>query len=230
LRAVLACIESGGNADSCQSGDVILDKSGSINFLEILPFFDVQLTFLNRWNENPVDTPVNATNEGLEDNNTHSRGEVSEDADGCSVVKASSHRGNLGFTDTPAIDVEYDNYVTDAELKIYAGSGGTCPSTDAPRIAGNLTDTVPGTPTITVVAGPSAACGQTSADWWCDVGGDSVTITDYGKAGKNRWACGVGLTITAFTTSGLTASTTFDLSAVPMGSSYTINIQNTSCL
>ncbi len=77
LRTVLAnCIGDKGPDDAdCKSGDVVLDRTGSINPLELIPFFDVQMTKLNRWNETPVpNIPVDTTNEPLANNSTHSRG------------------------------------------------------------------------------------------------------------------------------------------------------------
>ena len=237
LKSVLACIAGGGDAESCQSGDVILDKTGSINVLEMLPFFDVQLTFLNRWNETPVNTPVDTSNEGLEDNNTHSRGVISKDDDGSSTVEAKGHRGNLGFTDTPAIDPVYNNYVTSAELNIQAGTGGPVdpPPTGDPIIAGMLNITVSGNPTINVGPGNNGAtCGQTGADWFCEVDPldvtATVTISGYGGVNKTRYACADGLTITGTpVTDGTGATTTFIVGGVAEGDTYTITIQDSGC-
>lgn len=124
LRTVLSCIDGGGDASTCQSGDVKLDKTGSSNILELIPFFDVQLTKLNRWSETPLNVPVNSTNEPLADNGNYSRGVISKSADGSSDVRAVSHRGNIGFTDTQAIDPEYNSYVATAEINVQAGTGG----------------------------------------------------------------------------------------------------------
>ena len=71
-------------ADSeCKTGDVVLDRTGSTNPLELIPFFDVQMTKLNRWNETPVpNVPVDTTNQPLANNNAHSRGVISKSEDG----------------------------------------------------------------------------------------------------------------------------------------------------
>jgi len=236
LRSALICLDPDGNAgdaDSCQFGDVVFDKTGSTNFLEILPFFDVQLTFLNRWNESPTNTPVDTTNEALADGNTHSRGIISKDADGGSDVEATSHRGNLGFTDTPAIDPVYDSYVVPTEFNVQAGSGGTPPPDTDPVYAGSLTESVPGNPSITITGTGSASCGQTGATWTCTVPVGAITaaivVSDYGKKFNDRWACVSGWGGTNVTTNGKAATTTFDLIVPDAGASYTINIQDSAC-
>ncbi|NIP16934.1 MAG: hypothetical protein GWM87_01305, partial [Xanthomonadales bacterium] len=146
MRSVIDCLRVGGNEDSCQVGDVILDKTMSTNILEIIPFFDVQLTWLDRWNEDPTNTPVDTTNEGLENNNTHSRGKASRDDYGCSDVEAKGHKGNLAFTDTAAIDMNYNADLTTAIIDVQsvddAGFSPCIPLTgDEPVIIGEITET-----------------------------------------------------------------------------------------
>jgi len=240
LRTVITCLNNGGDASSCQTGDVVLDKTGSTNVLELVPFFDVQLTFLNRWNETPNNSPVDTTNEPLADNNTHSRGVITENALGSSTVKAISHRGNLGFTDTQAIDPYYSNYVSEADINVQAldssGSGGGSPyPTDSgnPLVGGTLTESIAGTPTILITEGGDAICDQTSNNWWCEVPASAtsatVTVSDYGKKNFNYYACVSGWTPIAQDTAGQTASTVFSLIGIAAGTYYTINIQSTPC-
>lgn len=235
LRAVLTCLDAGGDADTCQTGDVILDRTGSVNTLELLPFFEVQLTKLNRWNERPrSNSPVDTTNEPLADGNTHDRGRISMDADGSSNVVAKSHRGNIGFTDTPAIEPAeiYNAYVTTAELNVQAGSGGPVipPPNQLPVVGGSLTSSIPGN--VPIIVGPGvggAICEQTGANWSCSVPVAAlaayVTIRGYGKINRFRYACSDDLTIVDQFTSNATAYTTFNLSGVAPGDTYTINIQ-----
>ncbi len=110
--------------DACKSGDVILNKTGSVNPLELIPFFDVQMTYLNRWNESPINVPVDTTNEALADHNAHSRGVISKSVDGAlSTVMSSGHRGNLGFTDTQPIDLSYESFVSSTEMMVWTGGG-----------------------------------------------------------------------------------------------------------
>ena len=237
LRAVIACLgTTDGSAETCKSGDVELDKTGSVNALEILPFFEVQQTLLDRWNETPTNVPVDTTNQSLADNNTHSRGVISSSTDGSSTVDARGHRGNLGFTDTPAIDPVYNSYVTNATLGVQAGTGGVTepPPTGDPIYAGSLTESVSGQVTIAVSGNDSASCGQTGAAWSCEVPAGStsasVTISGYGKNNKTHYACASGLTVMGTPViDGTGATTTFNLIGVTPGTSYTINIQDTAC-
>ena len=138
LRQVLAnCNPDSNDADdsACKSGDVVLDKTGSVNPLELIPFFDVQMTFLNRWNENPTNVPVDASNEALADHNAHSRGVISKSVDGAmSTVMAKGHRGNLGFTDTQAIDGYYSSQLSSANMMVWTGGGAI--DTGSDRVIG----------------------------------------------------------------------------------------------
>ncbi|MDX1698741.1 MAG: hypothetical protein R3308_10665, partial [Thiohalobacterales bacterium] len=78
LRDVLNCLSVDGNTvEDCSKGGsgvsgtntIELDAIGSDNYLEAIPFFDVQLTWLNRWTEDPVNSPVDTTNEAVADDN-----------------------------------------------------------------------------------------------------------------------------------------------------------------
>ena len=42
--------------------------------LEIYPFFEVQVTSLTNWTEDPLNEPVDVTSEAIKSNNGHSRG------------------------------------------------------------------------------------------------------------------------------------------------------------
>jgi hypothetical protein len=241
LRTVLAnCDPATETADDedCKSGDIELDKTGSVNHLEMLPFYDVQMTKLNRWNERPTpNVPVDTTNEPLANNNTHTRGVASKSADGESYVRATGHRGNIGFTDTLPIDPTYDSEVTYAELKVHAGV--VTPLPVGTTISGTLTETVPGDPPIVVTGLNGVLCGQTSVSYSCLVplftADPKVDITGYGKEGKIRWACSTSISpllpLSYFfvTPDGADAKATFNLFGVPAGTEYNLVIQNEGC-
>jgi type IV pilus modification protein PilV len=176
LRSVIDCLRGGGDADSCQAGQVILDQSQSVNILEVLPFFDVQLTFLNRWNETPTNTPVDTTNEPLASDNAHSRGVASRDLFGGSYVLAAGHRGNLGLTDTAAVDPGFASHITEGSIVVQsldglgAGGGTPIPSPD-PEISGLLSETISGFgATDIVVEGINGVlCDRTATGYECTV-------------------------------------------------------------
>ena len=67
MRAIIDCLQLGGTPEFCEVPNVT-------TALEIMPFYDVQLTWLSRWNETPINDPLDVTNQAIADNNTHSRG------------------------------------------------------------------------------------------------------------------------------------------------------------
>ncbi len=245
LRTVIDCLRLGGPAESCQTGDVELDRNDSTNILELLPFFDVQLTLLNRWNEIPINTPVETTNEGLEDNNEHSRGLASRDAFGGSYVDSTGHKGNLVFTDTAATDNLYLANFSTATINVQSlndggGGGGTpLPGTD-PVISGNLTETAAGVEAtdIEVVGLLGPLCDRTPGGFVCTVPSHASTdgivkVFGYGIKDVNLYACLTGnpLGRQSEVTLGKDAYAIFELygTAAPNGSGYSINIQDTPC-
>jgi Tfp pilus assembly protein PilV len=220
------------DSDNCQQGDVILDRTGSVNTLELVPFFDVQMTKLNRWNETPTpNVPVDTTNEPLADLNTHSRGVISKSTDGSSTVVASGQRGNLGFTDTLPIDPIYDSQQTSADIYVHAGTPVTPPS--GITVSGSLTETVPGNPNITVTGLNGVQCGQTTASYSCFIPDGTVNgrlvLNGYGKNNTNRWACSTGTSLAGdavnTVTNGANAKATFNLSGVAAGTDYNFVIE-----
>lgn len=245
LRTVIDCLRLGGDAEICKTGDVELDRSGSANILEIIPFFDVQLTWLYRWNETPTNTPVDTTNEGLEDENTHSRGLASRNAFGCATVESRGHYGNLGFTDSLPISPAFADSIETATLSVQSlnslGGGGCTPPGDpaVPKITGLLTETVNGlrTTDIEVEGLNGALCDRTPDGFEClvpaGVTNPRLRVYGYDKAGMDRWACLTGNTLVrnSEVTNGVGASATFELSGAPQpdGPDYNINIQSVAC-
>ena len=245
LRQVLAnCIpgtHEAGDA-ACESGDVKLDKTGSVNPLELIPFFDVQMTFLNRWNESPINVPVDTTNEALADHNTHSRGVISKSVDGeLSTVMAKGHRGNLGFTDTQPIDAYYQSFMSGAEMMVWTGGGAVDPGTDR-RVSGNLTESVNGiTSSVIEVEGQNGAlCDRTPLGFTCKVApgliNPRVIIYGYGKDNTDRYACMPDgqLTLSSQVITGSNAHIVYELDSLtdtqPEGPGYNVNIQTEACV
>lgn len=239
LRTVLANCTTGMSADEadCKSGDVVLDRTGSVNALEMIPFFDVQMTKLNRWNEEPVpNIPVDTTNQPLADHNVHSRGVVSYSQTGQSYVVASGHRGNIGFTDTFAIDPLFSSEETGASLTVAAGEGAVDPPPTGIVISGHLSETVPGDPALIVTGVNGVLCGQTTPNYACLVpdglANPRIDVWGYGKKNANYWACSVGdflVKAVGEVTEGENAKATFILTGVPAGSNYNFIVQGQSC-
>jgi prepilin-type N-terminal cleavage/methylation domain-containing protein len=245
MRNVIDCLRAGGDTDSCQVGDVVLDRTGTTNLLEIIPFFDVQLTHLYRWNEAPTNTPVDTTNEGLEDQNAHSRGVASRDAYGCSTVQSRGHRGNLGFTDTGPVDpYYYDNLemVTISVQSLNNLNGGGCNPPGEPglrSIRGIITETVNGLKVTDIeVRGINGVlCDRTPDGFECYVTGDAVNprmdVYGYDKTGQDYWTCLTGnyLELDSQVINGVGAHAVFSLEGdpAPSGSGYNLNVQSTAC-
>ena len=245
MRTVVDCLRAGGDADSCKTGDVVLDRTGTTNLLEIIPFFDVQLTSLYRWNEAPTNTPVDTTNEGLEDLNTHSRGLASRDDYGCSTVQSRGHRGNLGFTDTAPVDPSYYDNLELATISVQSLNdlnGGGCAPPGEPglrSIRGTIGETVNGlrVTDIEVRGVNGVLCDRTPDGFECYVQDGAINprmdIYGYDKSGQDRWACLTGnyLVLDSEVVNGIGARAIFSLlgDPDPSGSGYNINIQSSAC-
>lgn len=234
LRWVLANCTADKTPDDpeCKRGDVELDRTGSVNPLELIPFLEVQMTNLNRWNEAPANNPVDTLNEPLRDGNAHHRGVVYKVADGESKVIANGHRGNLGFTDSFPIDTRYYSQVSDSSLVVHSGSStAIAPGT---AILGSLSHVLKGNIDIIVTGSVGVECGQTTADYGCSVLPTSlnpqVKLSGYGKSGSVRYACSFGTNLTLLSQdTGANAFAIFDLTDVPQGSTYNFVIQDEPC-
>ena len=246
VREVIGCLRAGDPIESCSEGDVILDRTMSANILEIIPFFDVQLTWLHRWNETPTNMPVDTTNEGLESDNTHSRGLASRNAIGCSDVESKGHRGNLGFTDTASIDNNFIANLRESIIDVESldpGGLSPCALTGLePVVIGEISETVNGLQVtdIEVQGLNGALCDRTPTGFECTVSDFAVDprvkVFGYGKNGSNRWACMLGANrLDEFFQDHTDddANTIFNLFTAidpqPDGTGYDVNVQSNSC-
>jgi type II secretory pathway pseudopilin PulG len=169
--------------------------------LEMYPFFDLQLTWLNRWNEVPIGTPIEVTNEPVANYNPktgqpqHSRGratlmEVLSTGQTRGDIK--SHKGNLGLTATGPIDHSYDVQTDNQDLYINANDDGTPIGQEGFLITGSLASGADGVNAADLLlTGDNALCGQTDVDFTCLVtaSGGTLTVSGYIKKNKSLWAC-----------------------------------------
>lgn len=232
LQSVLNCIALGGTADTCDSNDVKLDQTGSSNPLEILPFFDVQLTFLNRWNEVPVNNPVDTTNEAIVSGNLHSRGVAFPGGrQGTSQVSAKGHPGNIGLTDTDPTELNFTT--TAATITVESTTGDPAFDPTLPVVSGTITSAVGGNlnvTSITLVA-VDASCDRTPDGFTCLITGASPTLTleGYGRDTKDgtidRTACSTTLTKLSESHSDINPWAIFSLAGASQAVLHNINIE-----
>ena len=189
LRAKINCMDLGGDGDACEVPSVT-------SALEIIPFYDVQLTWLSRWNESPTNSPVDVTNQTIQNNNSHSRGIASLEDFGTSTVSAAVHKGNLGLTGTDPIDILYDEENQLLYVETFNGSE-PIPLTDI-VITGAISSSVAGVRAADVeISATGAQCDRTNTGYVCtlEVGFNNprLTITNYAKANKLLLGCSVVL-------------------------------------
>ncbi|MDX1459988.1 MAG: prepilin-type N-terminal cleavage/methylation domain-containing protein [Xanthomonadales bacterium] len=232
LRSVISCLEGGGDKTSCKQGDVELDKTGSENILELLPFFEVQLTFLTRWGEDPIDTPVDTTNEALETGNTHSRGVASKESTaGSSLVAAAGHTGVLGFTDTDPIDLNFDTDTRDNNMTVVIDDSAT-PTPTGTTITGTIRSGVRGVHASNIeIEASGAVCNRTPDGFSCLVpasGTPTLKIFNYKKAARSIHGCSDALTRTTSDTSSAPFAI-FSLSGTTSDVDYIIWVEEDGC-
>ncbi len=88
------CIKNGAKATSgCSADDLFIDKTYSANVLEVVPFYEVQLTKLENWAQSETASPpITLTNQALEDSNAHSRGAIAQVANRLGPTDVSSKK------------------------------------------------------------------------------------------------------------------------------------------
>ncbi len=199
-------VEARANIDDCFDND---NSTGCIHpFLdpavstraEMYPFFDVQLTWLSRWNEkDDLADPVDVTNEPVVTGNKHDRGRgfLAGRKFGKTDVKTTAHRGNQGLTATgpiiPKEATDPDPY-KDYAVYIDALDEETPIPVDGFSIAGSLGSEVNSVKPSKFLLTPSdgVSCGQTDTEYACFISKDAVsptlTISNY-SAKFTLWGC-----------------------------------------
>ena len=189
LRTKINCMDLGGEGAACNVPNVT-------TALDIIPFYEVQLTWLARWNESPSNNPVDVTNETILDENAHSRGKATlESGFGLSTDSAATHKGNLGLTATDPIDPWY---LSDEEFQYVfteaTDGSGTPPVLSDIVISGTITSAVNGVRASDVeISATGAQCERTNTGFVCvlEVGANNprLTVTNYNKVNKLLLGC-----------------------------------------
>jgi hypothetical protein len=189
LRTKISCLDLGG--DDCEVPNVTTS-------LEIIPFYDVQLTWLARWNEDLPNKPVDVSNQTIVTNNVHSRGVAKLTGYGTSTVSAAVHKGNLGLTGTDPIEPSYDEKTQ--PLYVHTFDGLEPPPLTDIVISGTISSSVPGVKAADVeISATDAECDRTNTGFKCTlvVGfkNPRLTISNYSKGVKLLLGCSETLVI-----------------------------------
>jgi len=196
LRVKINCLDIGGTSETCETPNIS-------SALEIIPFYDVQLTWLARWNESPNNNPVDVSNNTIQSNNSHSRGKASlQSGFGYSTVSSKVHKGNLGLTGTDPIDLQYTDNEKDYFLYALAYDSSSPPPLSTNAITGTITSAVPGIRAADVeIKGLEAQCDRTNTGFECfpEVGANKpmIEVFGYAKGQKLLKACSEVLDIFA---------------------------------
>ncbi len=188
LRTKINCLDLGGDGESCEVPSVT-------TALEIIPFYDVQLTWLARWNESPINNPVDVTNETIKDDNAHSRGMASLQAGfGYSTDRAAAHKGNLGLTATDPIDPGYASDVESQFLYVLAQDPDSPPVLSGITVSGTISSAIAGLRASDVeISATNAQCDRTNTGYVCSLEVSATTpiiqFSNYDKAGQLLVAC-----------------------------------------
>lgn len=188
LRTKINCLDDGGDGETCNAPNVA-------TAMEIIPFYEVQLTWLSRWNESPDNNPVDVTNEAVINNNGHSRGLAKlESGFGYSTVSSKVHKGNLGLTGTDPIDNSYTSDEKNYNLYALAYDAGTPPPLSGVVISGSIISSVTGVrASDVVIEATGAQCDRTNTGFECslEVGANNMwlTISNYVKGVKILLGC-----------------------------------------
>jgi hypothetical protein len=169
LRTKINCLDLGGEGEACDTPEVT-------TALEIIPFYDVQLTWLARWTETPTAYPIEVSNEAILDDNAHSRGvAVLQGGEGPSVVNSRAHQGNLGLTGTDPIDPWFGFEIGESPLFAMAGDPDAGPPLSGIIIVGEIISSVPGVKAADVEIEPTgAACDRTLTGYECELYADET--------------------------------------------------------
>jgi len=181
LRIRINCLDLGGTGADC-------DVPGANSALEVIPFYDVQLTWLARWNESPTNIPIDVTNEAIADNNTHDRGTATlEGGLSDSTITTAIHTGNLGLTGTDPIDPWYTAEEEKYNLYALAVDFSTPTNPTGVVISGDIVSAVPGVKAsdVELEAKDGAQCDRTNTGFECAImeGGNAplLKVFNYSK-------------------------------------------------
>jgi len=196
LRDILTCLAGGSTGPNC-------GVEGANTALEIIPFYDVQMTWLGRWNESPVNYPISVSNdEAIKTNNTHDRGYARlTSGSGPSDINFKVNRGNLGLTGSDPIDPTYLASLRQYPLYAQAVVEAPPPIVSGYHVNGTITSQVAGVKAsdVQIQALNGAQCNRTNTGYECIVpfgaSNPRLTVNNYFKRSTELSACSPILTV-----------------------------------
>lgn len=208
LRTLVSCLDGFGDGPSCGAPE-------ASSALEVLPFYDLQLTWLSRWNEAPTNIPVEVSNQAVATDNTHSRGLAERTTgSGLSAVDSAGHEGNLGLTATDPIDPDYASELRSARLYVAALNSTPLPTPGSIQVTGQILSGVAGVRAADVeIEWSESQCDRTSTGYACVVdalaNNPRLTVSNYEKRHRVLVAC--SSLVTQVVNTGANPFATFDL-------------------
>ena len=189
--------------------------------LEVYPFFEVQLTKLSNWTEEPLNLPVDVTNEAIASNNSHSRGRADLKQSGMGKSKSDHgiHKGNVGIAGTDPIR-EDDPQAADMDTDLVyvdTDDDGT-PYLFGFEITGEILSGIGGVRATDVeLSFKEAQCGRTPTGYKCIIPelavSPTLTVSNYFKNNRTLYACSDAMAVVLNGhVHGDNPSTTFDVS------------------
>jgi type II secretory pathway pseudopilin PulG len=210
--------------------------------LEVLPFFDVQVTKLARWSENPFQDPVAITNEDFS-NVSYDRGlaELDGSREGTSTGLSRIESSNIGLIDTLPIKASPATNYFAAQLYFQAGESTEPPPPDGSIIINGTITNQGGTSdagAASIVGSSGVTCERpTPGTFRCAIAAGAsgdffITVSDYYKKNVPLLVCSNNSVLTYIEhnagSSAATNWTRFQITSFGSGASITI-VSGDSC-
>ena len=189
-KTLYNCLLSAEDADGNVSPEDRQDCGAFTAFgkLEVLPFFELNVTNLSLWSETPTDNPVDVLSEPIEDDGQYVRGLATLTGSGGSDALTGIAESNPGLTSTRFIaprDTDDDFDLQDT-LAINGGAGVQPPAPDVDGSVDTVNQTRVDPNSITITENGSTVCNYPVVDpndnqappkYECSVETDGISFT-----------------------------------------------------
>lgn len=241
-KIVIDCIKDGSAGSDCGAPGVDAGK-----YLQVVPFYEIQTTWLSIWNQVEPLATVSVSSDPLEDDNSHSRGlaKLTGSADYQAEIENTMHRGNVGLTATDPISPDSLHYVKGEESYLEYispnGGAGTPPGGTTFAFTGTITSFANKPRAADVImSGNGVVCSKNNTQFTCaiDKAEDLPTliVTNYEATSGNTalplWICETSKSYASayVVQPGGSNTTTFYLEGVTSDTSdVELSIQDSKC-